>query len=198
LFGVISPSGRLPETIPIAPDTDCPAANYFPGTQEKVEYREGLDVGYRYYDTERIPFRFPFGHGLHYTTFEYSNLEVTIERDEKSFKRVKVYLEVKKAEHRHRHHCLHPFRSHPWRLFSCTSNRSSPPSTGPSTSSRAFPRSRCPRCYGECCQRSIGVIVDIDVLSLVDSVVVVVDESVARRIFIQRQLIICPEKVRYD
>jgi len=94
LFGVVSPSGRLPETIPITPDIDCPAANYFPGTREKVEYREGLDVGYRYYDTERIPVRFPFGHGLHYTTFEYSNLEVTIERDEKSSKRVKVSLEV--------------------------------------------------------------------------------------------------------
>ena len=94
LFGVVSPSGRLPETIPITPDEDTPSASYFPGNQEKVEYREGLDVGYRYYDTVGIPVRFPFGHGLHYAAFEYSNLELTIQRDEATFKRVKVSLDI--------------------------------------------------------------------------------------------------------
>ena len=94
LFGVTSPSGKLPETIPIAPDTEVPSANYFPGNQHKVEYREGLDVGYRYYDTMEIPVRFPFGHGLNYANLEYRNLEVNIERDEAASKRVIVSLDV--------------------------------------------------------------------------------------------------------
>ena len=95
LFGFVSPSGRLPETIPIEPDESAPSANYFPGTQQTVEYREGLDVGYRYYDTVEAPVRFPFGHGLHYTDFEYSNLEATIERDTEASKRVRVTLDVR-------------------------------------------------------------------------------------------------------
>ncbi len=94
LLGDVSPSGKLPETIPIVPDSDVPSGNYFPGTNERVEYREGLDVGYRYYDTVGIPVRFPFGHGLQYTTFEYSNLSVTIEQDEARSKRVRVILDV--------------------------------------------------------------------------------------------------------
>jgi len=94
LLGDVSPSGKLPETIPIRPDDDVPSANYFPGTQQRVEYREGLDVGYRYYDTVGTPVRFPFGHGLHYTTFEYNNLDVSIEQDETHSKRVKVSLDV--------------------------------------------------------------------------------------------------------
>ena len=94
LMGDISPSGKLPETIPISPDVDVPSGKYFPGTQQTVEYREGLDVGYRFYDTVGIPVRFPFGHGLHYTTFEYNNLGVSIERDEADSKRVTVSLDV--------------------------------------------------------------------------------------------------------
>ena len=94
LLGDISPSGKLPETMPISPDVVVPSAKYFPGAQQRVEYREGLDVGYRYYDTVGIPVRFPFGHGLHYTTFEYNNLDVIIERDEADSKRVKVLLDV--------------------------------------------------------------------------------------------------------
>jgi len=94
LFGEVSPSGRLPETIPIVPDRDASSANYFPGTRETIEYREGLDVGYRYYDTAGIPVRFPFGHGLHYTNFDYSNLSVAIERDEETIKRVRVSVEI--------------------------------------------------------------------------------------------------------
>ena len=94
LLGDVSPSGKLPETMPILPDVDVPSANYFPGTQERVEYREGLDVGYRYYDTVGIPVRFPFGHGLHYTNFEYSNLGVTIEHDEARSKRVRISPDI--------------------------------------------------------------------------------------------------------
>lgn len=94
LLGDVSPSGKLPESIPLHPDLEVPSANYFPGTQHRVEYREGLDVGYRYYDTAGIPVRFPFGHGLHYTTFAYTNLRVAVERDETHSKRVTVSLDV--------------------------------------------------------------------------------------------------------
>jgi len=97
LFGVVSPTGRLPETIPIDPDRSVPSSSYFPGTKTTVEYREGLDVGYRYYDSEEIPVRFPFGHGLTYATFEYRNLSTTVEVDEVDAKRVKVTLDVRNA-----------------------------------------------------------------------------------------------------
>lgn len=74
LFGRVNPSGRLPETFPAA-YTDCSAhsTGEFPG-DERVEYREGIFVGYRYYDTKGIPVLFPFGHGLSYTRFSYSDL----------------------------------------------------------------------------------------------------------------------------
>lgn len=74
LFGRVNPSGRLPETFPAA-YTDCSAHSIgeFPG-DERVEYREGIFVGYRYYDTKGIPVLFPFGHGLSYTRFSYSDL----------------------------------------------------------------------------------------------------------------------------
>lgn len=74
LFGRVNPSGRLPETFPAA-YTDCSAHSIgeFPGN-ETVEYREGIFVGYRYYDTKGIPVLFPFGHGLSYTRFSYSDL----------------------------------------------------------------------------------------------------------------------------
>ncbi|MCH5170036.1 MAG: glycoside hydrolase family 3 C-terminal domain-containing protein [Oscillospiraceae bacterium] len=76
LFGDVNPSGKLAETYPVALE-DNSSANYFPGTQVSVEYREGIYVGYRYYDSANIPVRFPFGHGLSYTTFEYSDLKVS-------------------------------------------------------------------------------------------------------------------------
>jgi beta-glucosidase len=75
VFGQVSPSGRLAETFPLR-QRDVLADRYFPGTQERVEYREGLNVGYRYFDTAKVPVRFPFGHGLTYTTFEYADLQI--------------------------------------------------------------------------------------------------------------------------
>ena len=77
IFGLQSPCGRLAETFPMR-QADILADRYFPGTQDRVEYREGLNVGYRYFDSAAVPVRFPFGHGLTYTTFEYGNLEVSI------------------------------------------------------------------------------------------------------------------------
>ncbi|MDE6505381.1 MAG: glycoside hydrolase family 3 C-terminal domain-containing protein [Clostridia bacterium] len=75
LTGKVNPSGKLAETFPIN-YKDCPSANYFPGKQMTVEYREGLFIGYRYYDTAKTPVAYPFGYGLSYTSFEYSDLTV--------------------------------------------------------------------------------------------------------------------------
>eukprot|EP00797_Seminavis_robusta_P012765 Sro19_g013370.1 Thermostable beta-glucosidase B (603) ;mRNA; r:47974-49782 len=72
LFGMASPSGKLAESFPLSLN-DVPSNRYFPGSSHTVEYREGLNVGYRYYDTARVPVLFPFGHGISYTTFAYEN-----------------------------------------------------------------------------------------------------------------------------
>lgn len=79
LLGKRNPSGKLAETWPMTLG-DTPAANYFPGGEATSEYREGLYIGYRYYATAQVPVRFPFGYGLSYTTFAYSELKA----DEKS------------------------------------------------------------------------------------------------------------------
>ncbi|WP_431278750.1 glycoside hydrolase family 3 C-terminal domain-containing protein [Leifsonia poae] len=76
LFGVVNPSGRLAESIPVRIE-DTPAFLNFPGENGHVRYGEGLFVGYRDYDARKAAVSFPFGHGLSYTTFEYSGLEVT-------------------------------------------------------------------------------------------------------------------------
>ncbi len=75
LFGDVSPSGKLPTTFPKRLQ-DNPSYINFPGENGKVVYGEGLFVGYRYYDKKEIEPLFPFGHGLSYTTFVYSNLRV--------------------------------------------------------------------------------------------------------------------------
>lgn len=75
IFGIVNPSGKLSESYPLAYE-DCPSVPYFPGRPKTVEYREGLFVGYRYYDTTNIPVNFPFGFGLSYTKFEYSGFSV--------------------------------------------------------------------------------------------------------------------------
>ena len=75
LTGKVDPSGRLAETFPLSL-SDAPNARYFPGRERTAEYREGLFVGYRYYETVGKQVRFPFGFGLSYTTFAYSDLEV--------------------------------------------------------------------------------------------------------------------------
>lgn len=76
ILGDINPSGKLAESYPIKYE-DVSSAPYFPAKQRTAEYREGLYVGYRYYETANVPVLFPFGYGLSYTTFEYSNLKVT-------------------------------------------------------------------------------------------------------------------------
>jgi beta-glucosidase len=77
LFGDISPSGHLPVTFP-ASLSALPASTtaQWPGTNGQVQYSEGLDIGYRWYDANNVTPLFPFGFGLSYTTFSYSNLHV--------------------------------------------------------------------------------------------------------------------------
>ncbi len=76
LTGRCCPSAKLAESWPISL-SDTPTASYFPGRQRTAEYREGLYVGYRYYQTVGRPVRFPFGFGLSYTHFLYSDLTLS-------------------------------------------------------------------------------------------------------------------------
>ena len=73
LCGVVNPSGKLPETFPTKIRTDLD----FPGNGMVVEYKEKLDVGYRYYDKHPEEIVYPFGHGLSYTSFEYKDICVS-------------------------------------------------------------------------------------------------------------------------
>ena len=81
LFGDVNPSGKLPETFPRKLE-DNPSYLYYFGEKDEVDYKEGIFVGYRYYDKKKMDVLFPFGYGLSYTTFAYSNLKV----DKKSIK----------------------------------------------------------------------------------------------------------------
>jgi len=80
LYGKVNPNGKLAETFPNSID-EFPSNKNFPGLPRQVEYREGLYVGYRYYDSVDKNPLFPFGYGLSYTTFEYSDLSVQVKKD---------------------------------------------------------------------------------------------------------------------
>ena len=79
LFGDVNPSGKLPTTFPVRLQ-DNPAYINYPGENGKVRYGEGIFVGYRYYDKKELAPLFPFGHGLSYTTFKYSNLRLSADQ----------------------------------------------------------------------------------------------------------------------
>ena len=83
LFGKVNPCGKLAETFPLKL-ADTPAYLNWPGGAGEVRYGEGLFIGYRYYDAKQMPVLFPFGYGLSYTTFAYSNAKVS----QKTFKDV--------------------------------------------------------------------------------------------------------------
>jgi beta-glucosidase len=76
LFGRVNPCGKLAETFPLKL-SDTPAHLNWPGDAGKVHYGEGLFIGYRYYDAKEMPVLFPFGYGLSYTTFAYSNAKAS-------------------------------------------------------------------------------------------------------------------------
>ena len=76
LLGAVNPGGKLSETWPQSLE-DTPCHRYYPGMERTCEYREGLYVGYRYYESADVPVRYPFGHGLSYTAFSYSDLKVS-------------------------------------------------------------------------------------------------------------------------
>ena len=79
LFGVANPCGKLAESFP-KKLSDNPSYLSFPGEGDASEYREGIFVGYRYYDAKEMDVLFPFGHGLSYTRFEYGNLRLGSQR----------------------------------------------------------------------------------------------------------------------
>jgi beta-glucosidase len=76
LTGKVNPSGKLAETFPLRVE-DTPAYPYFASDKKNTNYHEGIFVGYRYYDLKAMPVLFPFGYGLSYTTFKYSNLSLS-------------------------------------------------------------------------------------------------------------------------
>lgn len=90
LFGVVNPSGHLAETIPLKLQ-DNPSWNNFPGEQGHVRYGEGVMVGYRHYETAGAAVRYPFGHGLSYTSFGTTKLDVVSTSDDSV--RVSVIVE---------------------------------------------------------------------------------------------------------
>ena len=76
LTGEVNPCGKLSETVPVSYE-DVSSYAYYPGMEATSEYREGLYVGYRYFDTAKREVKYPFGYGLSYTEFAYSDLTVT-------------------------------------------------------------------------------------------------------------------------
>ncbi len=79
LYGQVNPGGHLAETFPVSLEDDV-ASKWFGMGPKTLEYRESIYVGYRYYDTADKKVQFPFGYGLSYTTFEYSDLQLSTER----------------------------------------------------------------------------------------------------------------------
>ena len=79
ITGSINPSGKLPYSLPARlEDSPAHALGEYPGSNGKVEYKEDLFVGYRYYDSKNVKPLFPFGFGLSYTTFAYSDYKIDL------------------------------------------------------------------------------------------------------------------------
>jgi beta-glucosidase len=95
LFGDFTPSGKLPVTFPRKLE-DTPSYGHYPGDNLHTEYAEGIYVGYRHFDRGNIAPLFPFGHGLSYTKFDYSDLKVTPDKLA-SGRRVQVSVTVRNS-----------------------------------------------------------------------------------------------------
>jgi beta-glucosidase len=95
IFGIQNPSGKIAETFPMSLE-DTPAYETYPGNGFSSWYKESIMVGYRYYDTFEKQVLFPFGHGLSYTQFEYSDLKITPEAVSENDE-ITVSLKVKNA-----------------------------------------------------------------------------------------------------
>jgi len=93
IFGDFSPSGKLAESYPIDLD-DCPSYSFFPGGNTGVHYKESIYVGYRFYDTFEKPVLYPFGYGLSYSSFEYSDLKLSSSEIE-STESLKISFKIK-------------------------------------------------------------------------------------------------------
>jgi beta-glucosidase len=95
LFGDFTPSGKLPVTFPRRIE-DTPAFGHYPGENLHTTYSEGIYVGYRHYDRANVDPMFPFGHGLSYTKFDYSDLKITPEKIGPG-RRIQVSMTVKNS-----------------------------------------------------------------------------------------------------
>jgi beta-glucosidase len=93
LLGLVNPSGKLPVTFPRRWEDSSAFGNY-PGHDGAVDYAEGVFVGYRRFDREKISPRFPFGYGLSYTSFVYSNMAVKVLNDSASSPEAEVSLDI--------------------------------------------------------------------------------------------------------
>lgn len=93
LLGHVSPSGKLPVTFPKRIE-DTPCFHNFPGENDKVTYGEGIWLGYRHYDKAKIEPLFPFGFGLSYTTFKYSNIRLSSDTFKSDKDKIKVELDI--------------------------------------------------------------------------------------------------------
>lgn len=95
LTGVVNPSGKMPFTFPVSlHDSPAFATNTYPGDTLTANYKEGILVGYRWYDTKKIDPQYCFGYGLSYTSFEYSNLTIN-NKIYKPGDKIKVMMKMK-------------------------------------------------------------------------------------------------------
>lgn len=93
LFGKANPCGKLAETFPARLE-DNPSYLNFPGTRQNVSYQEGIFIGYRYYDKKKLDVLFPFGYGLSYTTFAYSNLQISPKDQVSDTDQIKISVDI--------------------------------------------------------------------------------------------------------
>ena len=110
LYGKVNPAGRLPITFPIQ-EEDIPAALNFKSGRTQTHYEEGIWVGYRHYNARKVAPLFPFGYGLSYTIFKYSDLSI-VEKPKKSpiepdDWRIVISVKVTNAGRRKGDHSIH-------------------------------------------------------------------------------------------